>query len=299
MVAGSGTTARGIVVAFDGTPGSEIALDWAAAAARRQARPLTVLYCVDMAAVPLYPAYSPDDLPREIREGAQATLDRGVERARNFARPPEVDGAIVVGTTAAEVVLASKDAELVVIGSRGRGRFAAGILGSVSYAVAAHAFCPVVVVRGETVVHPDTGHPVVVGVDDSDASHRAVSRAAEMAAAAAAPLRIVHVGRLRSPEGWAYVEDTAAGTPHSHAVRERAQAILTRARDRVLATHPEVEVETEVLFGEPGHVLAPYGARACLLVVGSRGRGGFAGLMLGSVSHTVIHEATCPVMVVR
>lgn len=148
-------------------------------------------------------------------------------------------------------------------------------------------------------MHPGPDHAVVVGVDDSDASHRAVARGAAVAAGSGALLRLVSAARLHSPEGWAYVEDTKAGTEHSRAVRERALQILDAARGRALAIHPELAVETEVLFGGPGHVLAEFAVDAGLLVVGSRGRGGFAGLLLGSVSHTAIHEANCPVMVVR
>ncbi|KQZ91162.1 hypothetical protein ASD62_14165 [Phycicoccus sp. Root563] len=288
-----------ILVGYDGTPGSEVALDWAAATSRRQGSQLTVLHCVEMGAVPIVPIMSVAALPSEVRDDAQATLDRGVQRAQAVTTPSLVTGVLVLGTAAAELVSASKDADVVVVGSRGRGRIASGLLGSASYAVAAHALCPVVVVRGETTVQPDPDHPVVVGVDDSEASHRAVNAAALLAATADATLRLVTVGRLRSPEGWAYVEDSKAGTEHSHAVREHAIPILEGARERALERHPGLEIETEVLFGESGHVLADLGAHAGLIVVGSRGRGGFAGLLLGSVSHTVIHEASCPVMVVR
>jgi nucleotide-binding universal stress UspA family protein len=82
-------------------------------------------------------------------------------------------------------------------------------------------------------------------------------------------------------------------------VRQAAEETLQRAEAHVRAAHPELALETEVLYGEPGHVLGELAQRAGLVVVGSRGRGGFAGLLLGSVSHTVIHEAPCPVMVVR
>ena len=290
---------RGLVVAFDGTPGAEMALDWAAAASRRGGRPLTLVHCVEMAAVPIDPIYDPEALPSEVRDDAKAILDGGVKRASAVTKPSLVDSAIVVGSAAAELVLASKDADLVVIGSRGRGRMASGLLGSASYAVAAHALCPVVVVRGGWSVYPDSDHPVIVGVDDSGASHRAVAWAADVAAEAGAPLRIIAIGRLHSPEGWAYVEDSQAGTKHSHVVRDKAMGFADRARDRALALHPQLEIETEALYGQAGHVLAVNAVHAGLLVVGSRGRGGFAGLLLGSVSHTVIHEASCPVMVVR
>ena len=299
MTRGYGTIGRGILAAYDGSPGSEVALEWAAAASQRRHLPLSVVYCIEMATVPLEPMYNAESLPREVREEAQAVLDRGVRLAEKVTESSLVTTAVLIGSPAAELVIASREVELVVIGSRGRGRVAAGLLGSASYTVVAHAKCPVVVVRGGTNVHPDATHPVVVGVDASDASQRALELATEAAVSAQAPLHIVTVGRLRSPEGWAYVENSAAGNEHTHATRERALPILDAARDRVLGLHPDLEIETEVLFGDAGHVLAQSGVHAGLVVLGSRGRGGFMGLLLGSVSHTVIHQAACPVMVVR
>jgi nucleotide-binding universal stress UspA family protein len=104
---------------------------------------------------------------------------------------------------------------------------------------------------------------------------------------------------MHSPESWAFFETSSAGSDHTHAVRAGAEATVLRAKERVEQSHPELEVETDVLFGHPGHVMAQLGTTAGLIVLGSRGRGGFAGLLLGSVSHAVIHEADCPVMVVH
>ncbi len=110
----------------------------------------------------------------------------------------------------------------------------------------------------------------------------------------------MRVGHLpASPESYAYVEDSKAGTEHTHEIRDVAEGTVQLAAERALAAHPDLTVEAEVLYGDAGHVLSPLSARAGLMVVGSRGRGGFAGLLLGSVSHIVIHEAECPVMVVR
>jgi nucleotide-binding universal stress UspA family protein len=100
-------------------------------------------------------------------------------------------------------------------------------------------------------------------------------------------------------ESWAYAEDTQAGTDDTHEVRDAAEDTLRRAEAHARGAHPGLTIETEVLYGEPGHVLGDLAAHAGLVVVGSRGRGGFTGLLLGSVSHIVIHEAPCPVMVVR
>jgi nucleotide-binding universal stress UspA family protein len=184
----------------------------------------------------------------------------------------------------------------------------AGLLGSTSYAVTAHAHCPVVVVRGPAGTEPDDlpaparpgpEHDVVVGVDDSDAAARAVDAAAEVAEREGATLHVVRVAHSPSMEAWAYAETAKGGTEQTHAVREDAEQSLAHVADHVRAQYPGVTVTTEVLYGDPGQSLADLGATAGLIVVGSRGHGGFTGMLLGSVSHRVIHDATCPVMVVR
>jgi nucleotide-binding universal stress UspA family protein len=293
------TQARGIVVGFDGSSGSEGALEWAAHTARRQGRPLTVLHVSDLAAAPARTAFLPDVLSEPLAEAANATLKVGVERAAAVLDRSHITGTAVIGSPAAELVAASEGAALVVTGCRARGRLASGLLGSVSYAVTAHAKCPAVVVRGHETAYPDANHEVVVGVDDSEASQRALDVAADIAAETGATLHIVRVEPLHAPDSWASVETRHAGSEHTHAPRAEAEATLERAEKQTRGSHPDLTIETEVLYGDAGHALAPLGDRAGLLVVGKRGRGGFSGLLLGSVSHAVIHEANCPVMVVR
>jgi nucleotide-binding universal stress UspA family protein len=293
------TQARGIVVGFDGSPGAEAALDWAARTAQRQGRPLTVLHTSNLAAAVPGTGYVPDVVSDTLAEAAAATLNAGVERAAAVLDRSQITGTTTIGGPAAELVAASEGADLVVTGCRARGRLASGLLGSVAYAVTAHAKCPAVVVRGQDAAYPDATHDVVVGVDDSDASDRALGVAADIAAEAGAPLHIVRVEPLHVPDSWASVETRHAGSEHTHALRAEAEATLERAEKHARASHPDLAIETEILYGEAGHALAPLGDRAGLIVVGSRGRGGFAGLLLGSVSHIVIHEANCPVMVVR
>jgi nucleotide-binding universal stress UspA family protein len=277
-------TQNGIVVGYDGTPGSEAALDWAARTASRLDRPLEILVTVP-------PGTPPDE--------ATATAEAGVERASAVLDRDRITGTTIEGGAAAELVEASEGASLVVTGCRGRGRVTSGLLGSVSYAVTAHAKSPAVVVRGHEDAFPDKNHKVVVGIDDSEPSEHALDVAAEIAAATGATLDIVRVEHMRSAESWAYVESSQAGNEHTRAARAEATNTLEAAEKRALAAHPDLTVETEVLFGDPGKVLPPLGEHAGLLVVGSRGRGGFAGLVLGSVSHKVIHDAESPVMVVR
>ncbi|MDN5764575.1 MAG: universal stress protein [Humibacillus sp.] len=301
---GQAQTTHGIVVGYDGSPGSQAALEWAAQTARLQGKGLALMYSVNLSTLP---AVDVTQLEPSVEQAAKSLVDEGSDRAGATLDTSQIVTKYWIGSAAGQLIEASKDAELVVVGSRGRGRILAGLLGSTSYAVAAHAHCPVVVVRGSagvepgdvSAVRPGPDHAVVVGTDDSDAAARAVDAAVEVAEREGAELHIVSVAHPHSMESWAYVETAKAGTEKTHALREQAEQSLSRAAARVASLHPEVTVTTEVLYGEPGQSLADLGATAGLIVVGSRGRGGFTGLLLGSVSHRVIHDAACPVMVVR
>lgn len=297
---------RGVVVGWDGSRGAQLALDWAAEAAKRQGLTLTVIHCVDLSMSPGLSAYSPGGSYVPSLEDLEAdVLAAGVARAERILDRAQIVGYHTVGTPAGELVSASEEARLVVTGSRGRGRLLAGLLGSTSYAVTAHARCPAVVVParsgGEDLVtppQPGPGRRVVVGVDGSEPAGRALEAAAQVAHETGGALHLVGVGRVVSMESVAYVEESTAGTEHTHALREEQEHVIATAAERIRAQHPDVTIETDVLFGEPGHALADLGANAGMIVLGSRGHGGFTGLLLGSVSHTVIHEAACPVMVV-
>ena len=128
---------------------------------------------------------------------------------------------------------------------------------------------------------------------------RAVQAAADVAMEEGAELRIAHVVQVPAIDSWAYEETAHAGTVHAHSLREHADDALSAAVRLAKSKHLELKVSTEVLYGDPGQAIADLGRTAGLIVVGSRGRGGFTGLLLGSVSHNVIHNAECPVMVVR
>jgi len=301
-------TTNGIVIAYDGSASSQLALEWAAETARQLGRHLTLMHSVDLAFSPGFPAMDFSEIEPSIEHAAKAVVDEGAVRAGATLDASQVTTQYWLGSPAAQLVEMSQDADLVVVGSRGRGRLLAGLLGSTSYAVAAHAHCPVVVVRGPQGTAPDDvpapprpgrGHDVVVGIDDSDAAVRAVDAAVEFAEREHAVLHIVRVAHSRSMEAWTYAETAKGGTEETHAIRDNAEQSVLHAADRVRALHPKVIVTTEVLYGDPGQSLADLGATAGLIVVGSRGHGGFTGMLLGSVSHRVIHDAACPVMVVR
>jgi nucleotide-binding universal stress UspA family protein len=196
----------------------------------------------------------------------------------------------------------SRRTDLMVLGTRGRGDFSATCLGSVSIAVAARAFCPVVILRSGMPADPGPAFPVVVGVDGSEWSAHALEVAADVAVQARAPLRVVNVC-AGLPEGtWAAA--SARGISPSpdrflDAAHSAAEQVAEQAVNAARRAHSGVNVTRLVVEGHPAHSLSPTANDAGLLVVGSRGRGVFTGLVLGSVSHGVVKTARCPVMVVR
>jgi nucleotide-binding universal stress UspA family protein len=289
-----------IVVGYDGSDHSEIALAWAAAEAARRGRPLTVMHVLDY--VGLIPSpMGPFGWPHIEDESVNRIARIGAERARALAELSDVSAVTVIAQVPHTLIEASTDAELLVVGTRGHGDLAGAVLGSVAFAATAHAHCPVVVVRGDTAL-PGPDRPVVVGVDGSPSSEEAVRYGADAAAAAHAPLVIASAYRTLAAQSWAeaYVYLESQGGPDFDTMaRESAKTVAATAAEIAHRAYPELEITEEAVEGAPAGTLAALAKRAGLLVVGSRGHGGFAGLMLGSVGHTLVHEAPCPVMVVH
>ncbi|GAA1162383.1 universal stress protein [Ornithinicoccus hortensis] len=287
-------SARKVVVGYDGTPESVAALEWAAHEANRRGVDLHIGHADPYAAqtLPVYPL----EVGKTVLEAAHELLAQATRRAAKVLPEDRITSEAVVTSPASYLIELSEEAELVVTGSRGRGTLAAGLLGSVAYAVAAHARCPVVIVRGETLA-PAPGRPVVVGVDRSESSDRAVDQAAAIAADQGVALRLVTVAAQPAAAVW-----TSYGQLAQDLFREQhrmADRMVGELSERVAQEHPGLTIESRVIEGDPGVALANEGRGASLLVVGSRGRGGFRGMLLGSISHRVVHAASCPVMVVR
>lgn len=304
---------RGIVVGYDGSFPSQLALDWAIETARERGRPLTIVHGMNMAGTPGFSAMDLAHVEPVYERTAQEIVAEGAERAKKSLEVTQIETLYWLGSPAGQIIEASRSADLVVVGSRGRGRILSGLLGSTSYAVAAHAHCPVVIVRAAAGSdsddlenlprpnRPDAAHPVLVGSDDSPTSERAVDAAAETAAVTGARLHIVRVAEPLHTNTWTVL---AAGASDERdeapdKVLDGIEESLNEVAERVRAAYPSLEVTTQAALGEPGAVLGELGKDAGLIVVGSRGRGGFTGMLLGSVSHRVIHDAACPVMVVR
>lgn len=291
-VSTSTTTPDPVVVGVDGSPSSTRAVRWAALeAARRTARlSLVHVWTPVPTSVPHAAALGAYE-DALVTQGRQWLADaEGV--AREAAPDVPTSTSLVGGSVAARLIGRSAAAELVVLGSRGLGGFTGLVVGSVAVAVATHGHCPVVVVRGHEDETVRQDGPVVVGVDGSPANRDAVRFAFAAAAARSVPLVAVHA--------WSDLPVTTSWelTTATDLVEQRAAEELTTWLSESRAEHPDVTVEPVIAHGGPAQVLLDRAGAAQLLVVGSRGRGGFRGLLLGSTSQAMIYHAACPVAVV-
>lgn len=283
-----------ILVGYSGQ-NSNNALDWAAEEAVRRDDSLTVMYVI---AIPGIIGDFPV-VPEEIQAEAERILATATTRALK-AGVKDVETALGYRNATAVLVEMSREAELLVVGHRGHGEVTEVTLGSVAYALSAHAACPVVVVRGEGHGGLAKGHPVVVGIDGSRSAIHAAYFAAEAADRAAVPLVVVGVWDRAAFGGisreFAHrVGITDLVDKHEQQMREWVDLALEKLSERF----PGLEIEGRVEQGSPVVVLRELGEEAGLIVTGTRGRGGFAGLLLGSTSHRLIHDSHCPVAVVR
>ena len=274
------TRAGEIVVGYDGSGDSELALDWADQLAAEQGRTLRVLISeVD----PTQVLEATSDW--HAAKVAQLESDARDRLAGARSRESSIE---VIGVPPSQALIdASAKAVTVVIGARGHSLLSGVVLGSVSQHVTRHSSCPVVVVRAP--YHPDADR-VVVGVDGSTGSRKALEFAFDHASRSGSPITAVHAWRnaARGDTGEGLVEEIRA-----------AERVLAEALAGFADQYPDVKVTTEAIPVVPQRVLADASQSASLVVVGSRGLGAFAGLLLGSVSQSVLHHAQCPVAVVR
>ncbi len=283
-----------IVVGVDGSECSHDALRWAVDEASRRQLVVEAVYAWT------FPYVVPiaGRLARDVkwRRAATARLEGTIETELSGRPDVEVVSRVEEGPAAPTLLDAASGADLLVVGHRGLGGFAGLVLGSVSHQCVHHAGCPVVVVRHE---HRSDGPPeeratarIVVGVDGSDTSRTALCWALDEARLREASVEVVYSWHLPYPDAYDGLVDL-----HPERLEGDARQLLDgMVGEADTAGVPALET---ILVGDgAAPALLDRAKGADLLVVGSRGRGGFAGLLLGSVSQQVVHHALCPVVVI-
>lgn len=284
-----------IVAGVDGSECALQAVRWAAAEASRRRLPLRLVaaHTVPAGGFVGDPGLGVD--PRTVlRDVVLGNLAAAATVAGDAVPGLDVQQADVEGDAAAVLAGESHRAALVVLGDRGLGGFTGLLLGSVAVALSAHAACPVVVVRGDE-ADPSVPRrePVVVGVDGSPGSDAAVEFAAGAALQRGVPLVALHAVRDVSADA------ATAPLVDWDAVESGERQALADRLAGVRAAHPDLVLRERVVRDRPARALVDESRGAQLVVVGSRGRGGLRGLLLGSVSQQLLHHAHCPVAVVR
>lgn len=283
-----------VLVGVDGSAPAIDALRWAAHEAGRRKSPLRVL----SAYRPPWPGEDLAvgvDLEDIARTQAQCQVDEMVTRAREDVPGLIVSGRVMHGPAAPVLLDASSSVALLVVGFRGHGGFASLVLGATSLQVSTHANAPVVVVRGRS--GPGNVGRVVVGSDGSTGSDTAIQAAFQEAAWHESGLTVV---RAFGPPMSSPFAALGASSPDEMPEREAAEhAALDASIAAWRQKFPLVDVKTQVTIGDAAQALLAASGSARMIVVGTRGRGGFAGLLLGSVGQKLLHHAGCPVLIAR
>ena len=301
-----------MVVGVDGSPGSRAALEYAMAEAARRGALLRVVAGVTLpefwaTSYGMYLPPPPGDIVEDARKELQRFVDEAAAARSAATGTPPISVEARAGRAGDVLVDAAEGADLLVVGHRGRGALSSVLIGSVGLYCLLHADCPVTVVpagpdRVETRQrrNAEMNETVVVGVDGSPAARAVLEYAMEEAARRDARCGWSPRWRCRSSgppttESWfRHLRTTSSG---------RRGRQTQRFVDEVVAAHGDaargVPIKVEIRAGRPGEVLVDAAEGAALLVVGHRGLGSVASVLLGSVGlHCVLH-ATCPVTVVR
>ena len=284
----------GIVVGVDGSPASMVAVDWATRDAAMRNVPLTLVHVASgLAGTWLQTPTPPGFGEWQRRRGREIFEDavRIVEQAVAGPGLIQVEAETYYSATIPTLVDISKGAEMVVVGSRGHSTFGS-LLGSVSAALVQHAHCPVAVIHDEDPMMPHPPHaPVLVGIDGSPASELATEIAFDEASRRHVDLIALHA--------WSDTRVLDFPNLDWSSLRSSEDAVLAERLAGWQERYPDVNVCRQVVCDSPARQLIERSEATQLVVVGSHGRGGFAGMLLGSVSAAVVQSARMPVIVAR
>ncbi len=285
-----------VVVGVDGSESSLTAVETAAREAALRGVGLRLVHAFGWPSVhvpPRVPPWTPASAG--VRELIDGTLGEAERRAHTAAPHVEIAREVVVGEPLMVLELETRTASLAVVGSRGLSRFGSLLLGSTAAHLAAHAQCPVLVVRGR----PDPTGPVLLAVDGSPQAEPAVEFAFAHASLHGTDLVALHAWNTHTERVYEAPGDPPFVTYDEDRPRDEEERVLAEALGGRREKYPDVEVRRRLVQGRIRHTLIEASAEAGIVVVGARGRGGFTGLLLGSVSQAVLHHAHCPVAVVH
>lgn len=281
-----------IVVGVDESAGAAAALRWAVREAGVRGWSLTAVLAWGY--LDQHHAVAGQPFDPEYREAdAVAALDAIVTSTVGTDAAATVERKAVNDLAARGLLDAAAGADLVVVGARGLGGFRGLLLGSVSQQVLQHAACPVAVLR-ESPDDPSAAiGRIVVGVDGSDLSHRALEWALDAARVHGAAVEVVHTWAMPYGAGSPFI-----GVFDATPVEEIAHRTLDAAIESADTDGLSSPLTRKVTGGSAATAILEAAEHADLVVVGSRGLGGFKGAVLGSVSNQVAHRASCAVVVV-
>jgi len=274
---------RPLIVAYDGSPDAASAVVWAAETASLMGLPVKAVVVGPREGESTFPEWDEEVLLETHTRALVALKEAGVSDPVAELRR---------GPVTATLLEEARSAELMVVGSNGHGRIEGAVIGSVSQHLTRHATCPVVVVRRPTRPGPSR---ILVGVDDSGGSTAALEFACRRADLTREVVVALH--------GWRLPDLPV--NKHGDVPEKVARRILDEQRRLAEAVaglseeFPDVEIRTDAIPVAAPRILVDGSVTASLVVVGSRGRGAFAGMLLGSVSQEVVARAHCPVAVVR
>lgn len=287
----------GVVVGVDGSSWALAAVGWAVAEAILRRTQLTVVHVVEplAASTLMWPG---GRIPEEVLQiqdtDARAVIADAMKVAEDSigsSYRPQIQSELAVGSIVPSLVELSKDADMLVVGPRGRSRQHRRLLGGSTSGVIRHALCPVAIIHGPDTSRDSARLPVLLGTDGSPVSELATEIAFSEASWRGVDLVALHVLADTGMSSLYAMEWSALQSSMRKPIAER----LATWEER----YPDVTVNLEVQFESPARQLIDESERSQLVVVGSHGRGGFAGMLLGSVSAAVAQEAVVPVIVAR